>query len=61
VRVTGTVTALDPDKRTATLRFEDGSTRTLPVRSDVDLGQRKVGDQVVFQITEMVAISVEKP
>ncbi len=60
-RITGTVTALDPARRTATLRFEDGSTRTFPVRSDVDLGQRKVGDQVIFQVTEMVAISVEKP
>lgn len=60
-RVTGTVTALDPDKHIATLRFADGSIRTLPVRSDVDLGQRKVGDQVVFQVTEMVALSVNKP
>lgn len=60
-RVTGTVTALDLAQRTATLRFEDGSTRTLPVRSDVDLSRRKVGDQVVFRVTEMVAISVEKP
>jgi hypothetical protein len=60
-RITGTVTALDPAKRTATLRFEDGSTKTFPVRSDVDLGQRKIGDKVIFQVTEMVAISVEKP
>jgi Cu/Ag efflux protein CusF len=60
-RVTATVTAIDPEKRTATLRFEDGSTRTFPVRSDVDLSKRKVGDQVVFRLTETVAITVSKP
>ncbi|MFN0066403.1 MAG: hypothetical protein ACKVYV_02095, partial [Limisphaerales bacterium] len=61
VQVTGTVAALDPQKRTATLRFEDGSSRTFPVRPDLDLGRYKVGDRVVFQVTEMVAVSVEKP
>jgi translation elongation factor P/translation initiation factor 5A len=60
-RVTAKVTAIDLKNRTATLQFEDGSTRTLPVRSDVDLSKRKVGDQVVFQITEMLALSVDKP
>lgn len=60
-QITGTVTAIDPKKRTATLRFEDGSIKTFPVRSDVDLSKRKVGEQVVFIVTEMIAISVEKP
>lgn len=54
VQVTAKVTAIDQKKRTATLRFEDGSTKTLPVRSDVELSKRKVGEQVVFQVTEMV-------
>jgi hypothetical protein len=61
VQVTGTITAIDAGKRTATLKFEDGSTKTLPVRRDVDLSQRKVGDKVTFRVTEMMAISVEKP
>ncbi len=60
-QITGTLTAIDPEKRTATLKFVDGSTKTFPVRSDVDLTERKVGEQVVFRITEMIAISVEKP
>ena len=60
-QVTGTVTAIDTRNRTATLHFEDGSTRTFPVRSDVDLSKRTVGERVVFRITEMVALSVEKP
>jgi hypothetical protein len=45
----------------ATLAFDDGSTKTFPVRPDIDLGQRSVGEKVVFQVTEMIAISVEKP
>jgi len=31
------------------------------VRDDIDLSQRKVGEKVVFQVTEMIAISVKKP
>ncbi len=61
VQVTATVTAIDPAKRTATLRFEDGRTKTFPVRDDIDLSQRKVGEKVVFLVTEMIALSVEKP
>lgn len=60
-QVTGTVAALDAARRTATLRFEDGATRTFPVRPDLDLGRYKAGERVVFQVTEMVAVSVEKP
>jgi Cu/Ag efflux protein CusF len=60
-RVTGKVIAIDAERRTATLRFEDGSTETFPVRDDVDLSRRKVGEQVVFRVTEMIAIWVEKP
>jgi len=60
VQVTGTITAIDPGKRTATLRFEDGTTRTLPVRRDVNLSQRKVGEKVTFRVTEMLAITVQK-
>ena len=61
VQVTATVAAIDTKKRTATLRFEDGHTETFPVRADIDLSQRKVGEKVVFLVTEMIAISVEKP
>ncbi len=59
-QITGTVTAIDLKKRTATLQFGDGSTKTFPVRDDVDLSQRKVGEHVVFRVTEMIAIFVEK-
>jgi len=60
-QVTAKVTALDAEHRQATLQFEDGSTRTVAVRADVDLSQRKVGDQVVIRITESLAIKIAKP
>jgi len=60
-QVTAVVTAIDATRRTATLAFDDGSTKTFPVRNDIDLSQRKVGEKVVFLITEMIALSVEKP
>ena len=61
VKVTATVTAIDQVNRTATVRFNDGIVKTLPVRDDIDLSQRKVGEKVVFLVTEAVALSVEKP
>lgn len=60
-RVTATVTAIDAEQHQATLQFEDGSTRTVAVRPDVDLSQRKVGDKVVIRTTDALAIRVVKP
>jgi hypothetical protein len=59
-QVIATVTAIDRTKRTATLRFDDGTTKTFPVREDIDLSRHEVGERVVFRVTEMIAISVEK-
>ena len=60
-QVVATVVAIDRTKRTATLRFDDGATETFPVREDIDLSRHEVGERVVFRVTEMIAISVEKP
>ena len=60
-QATATVMAIDRTSRTATLQFEDGSSKIFAVRDDIDLDQRSVGEKVVFQVTEMIAISVEKP
>jgi hypothetical protein len=60
-KVTATITAIDEQNRIATLQFEDGSTKHFPVRSDVDLGKRKVGEKVMFRYTEMIALSIDKP
>ncbi len=61
VQVTAKVTAIDLRHHKATLQFPDGTTRTVAVRPDVDLTRRHVGEEVVLRITEMLAISVEKP
>lgn len=61
VQVTAKVVAIDLANHKATLQFPDGSTKTVPVRKDVDLTQQKVGEDVVIRSTEAQAISVEKP
>jgi hypothetical protein len=60
-QVTAKVTAINVEQHKATLQFEDGSTRTVAVRPDVDLSKRKVGDKVVIRLTEALAITVSKP
>jgi len=57
----GTVTAIDTAKRTASLRFADGTSATFPVRDDVDMTKGRIGDRVVFRTTEAVAIGLAKP
>lgn len=61
VQVTAKITAIDLKRHKATLQFPDGSARKVAVRKDVDLTQRRVGEEVVIRITELAAISVEKP
>ena len=61
VQVIAKVTAIDLKRHKATLRFPDGKTKTFAVRQDVDLTQRRVGEEVVIRTTEALAISVEKP
>ncbi|MGW8188626.1 MAG: hypothetical protein ACWGNK_15210 [Desulfobacterales bacterium] len=60
MRTTATVTAVDLEAHTATLTFEDGSSETVDVRPDVKLTSQSVGAKVVFEITKVVAVSVEK-
>jgi hypothetical protein len=60
-QVAAKVAALDEEHHRATLEFEDGTIRTVPVRADVDLSKRNVGDKVVIRTTESLAISVDKP
>jgi hypothetical protein len=60
-RVTAKVTAINGEQHRATLQFEDGTTRVVAVRPDVDLSKQKVGDSVVIRITDALAIQVAKP
>jgi hypothetical protein len=60
-QMTATVKAIDEKNRTATLEFADGADETFPVREDVDLSERKIGEHVVFRLGTMVTIDVVKP
>jgi hypothetical protein len=58
--VVATVSSIDATARTARLQFVDGQSRTVKVRSDVDLSKYKVGDSVVIRVTEVLFVLVEK-
>ncbi|MBQ1783946.1 MAG: hypothetical protein II007_09860 [Gammaproteobacteria bacterium] len=57
-QVTAIVIAVDVERHTATLQFEDGSLRTVPVRADVDVTPMAVGKKVVMLVTAAMAITV---
>jgi len=59
-QVTARVTAIDILARTASLQFEDGSTRVVPARDDVVLTHDLIGKQVVIIMTTAVAAEVIK-
>jgi len=61
VQVIAKVKAIDLKHHKATLSLPDGTTKTVAVRSDVDLTQRQVGEEVVIRCTEAMAIKVERP
>lgn len=60
VQLTGTIVNMDHWKRLVTLQFEDNSTETFPVRPDVIMENYDVGEKVIFQVTETIAIDVTK-
>jgi hypothetical protein len=59
--VVAIVTAIDATKRTATLKFADGATRTVKVRPDVDLARYKVGDNVIIGVTSALSVLAAQP
>ena len=59
IQVTGTIVTIDPKKHTVTLQFEDGSTQTY-TRADLDLNRLKLGEQVLFRVTEMIVVRLDK-
>ena len=59
--LTATVTAVDPEARTVTLTGADGEARTFVVGPNVrNLPQVKVGDEVITQYQESLAVYVKK-
>ena len=61
VELTAVVKSIDFKRHEATLLFLDGTTKTVPVRPDVDLTKARLGEQVVIRSTRTMALLVEKP
>ena len=59
-QLTSKIIAIDSMKRTLTLRMEDGTTQTFPIREDVALSGIKLGDRIGFRVIEITAIKIEK-
>jgi hypothetical protein len=58
--LTSKITAIDTGKRKVTLKLPDGSSKTIKVSKDVDLSKASVGDDVVVQITDALAMDFQE-
>jgi hypothetical protein len=61
VEVTGKIVSIDAESRAVTLVGPAGNERTVKAGPKVDLGALKAGDDVRLQVTEALAIVVERP
>ena len=61
LQLSGTVTALDLKARTATIKGDGGRTLQLNAKQARNLDQVKVGDRVVADFVESLALYVTKP
>ena len=60
-QVTAKITAVDAAKHKVTFQLPDGTTKKVKVGSKVDLSTVHPGDNVTVQVSEGLAITVEKP
>lgn len=61
MQVTAKVTAVDAKSRKVTFELPDGSTKKVRVGKKVDLASVMPGDTVTVQVSEGLAITVDKP
>jgi hypothetical protein len=61
VQVTAEIVAIDGHSHQATIRLPDGSEQTVKAAKHIDLTQVALGDSVLIQITQAVAIEVAAP
>lgn len=59
-QITTKISALDAKARTATLAFPDGKSELFNVRPDVDMAKYKIGQEVIFLVTDLLALEVKK-
>ena len=60
-QITVKITAVDAAKNKVTFELPDGTTKTIKVDKKVDLSKLHPGDNVTVQVSEGLAITVEKP
>lgn len=60
-QLTASVTAVDSQKREATLQLSDGRVATFKVRPDIDLTQVNTGAQCLIRTSAALAVLAEKP
>ena len=60
-QVTAKVTAVDVAKRKITFELPDGTSKKVKVGKKIDLSAVQPGDNVTVQVSEGVALGVEKP
>jgi len=56
----GRITAIDAAARTADVAFVDDVVKRIPVRSDVNLSNYKVGDNVVVRVSTLLTVLSQK-
>jgi hypothetical protein len=61
VGLTAEIIGIDSHSHQVTIELPDGSVKTVKVGKHIDLTTLALGDSVVIQITEAVAIQVTKP
>jgi hypothetical protein len=61
VEKTARVTALNPSQGEATLKFADGTTQNIKVRTDVNLWTMQVGGEVLIRARSVAMLSLGKP
>jgi hypothetical protein len=61
VEIQATIVVIDPKTRTAVVRLEDGTTRTLAVSEEArNFEQAKAGDILTLRYLEAIALNLEK-
>jgi hypothetical protein len=60
-QITVKVTAIDAAKNKVTFELPDGTTKTVKADKKVDVSKLNPGDNVTVQVSEGLAITVEKP
>ena len=60
-QVTVKVTAVNANSRKVTFQLPDGTSKTVKVGKQVDLSSVRIGDNVTVQVSEGLAITVERP